>query len=276
MSRGFTHDDITPDPEPRPGRNSHLPHLPDREASFSAVRQWLSNAIGLPPTVRVDSVTRFGRGDDDALALTLSNDLVIRCDRQKRLQSPGALQAFFASESDGLCRTKFLTRAECGDVYIAMCALATAAAEQDELSELRERLDGFVQMCDPVHASLQPDYRYATLRRLQARPEYDRAAASDAKKGKAPQLQPVLVADHEWGKDTGTTYLVRHSEFITQLRVVHMQTVADNFLKGRMSELGCVYHALQAHGPGRRGHAALAFYELPSDMSVPHLADERD
>ena len=273
---GFDADDLnSSEPDETRRKATHIKHLPGRGASFSDLRQWLSDAIGLPPAVRVDSVIRFGRGDDDALALTLSNEMVIRCDRQKRLHSPVSLQAFLASESDGLCRPQHLTRPECGDVYIAICALATAAAEQDELTELRERLEGFVQMCEPVHASLQPDYRYATLRRLQARAEYDRAAASDTKKGRAV-VTPVLVADHEWSEDNGTTYLVRHSEFITQLRVVHMQTIADNFLKGRLAEVGCVYHALQAHGPGRRGHAALAFYELPSDMSVPHPDSDHD
>lgn len=269
----LTPDDIgKAEPEPKVPKGRRIPYMPDREASFSDIRQWLSTAIGLPDKVRVDAVTRFGRGEDDALAIMLSNDMVIRCDRQRRLLTPGGLQSFFASESDGLCRTQYLSKAECGEVYIVLCALATAAAEQDELSELRERLEGFVQMCEPVHGSLQPEYRYSTLRRLQAREEYDRAAASDIKKGRSA-TRPVVVADHEWAGGDGTVYLVRHSEFITQLRVVHMQTIADNFLKGRMAELGCTYHALQSHGPGRRGHAALAFYELPHNMAVPHSAD---
>jgi hypothetical protein len=149
------------------------------------------------------------------------------------------------------------------DVYIALCRLATLALEQDELSELRERLDGFVSLCEVVHGSLVPEYRYATLRRLQKRQEYDRNAATEGKNGRTT-TRPVLVADHEW-----PAYLVRHQEWVTHLRVVHMEKMSDNFLKGRMAEIGCTYHSLQAHGPSRRGHAQLAFYELAPEMTVP-------
>lgn len=258
----FKPEDYTADDTPRKGGT--IPHLPGREATFSELRGWLSNAIGLPPAVKVDTVMRFGRDEDDALVLTLSNDSVIRCNRQKRLQTPAGFRAWAASESDGLCRPGHLKPAEVGDIYVAMCALATASVEQDEMSELRERLQSFVAMCEVVHGSLTPEYRYNTLRRLQARDEYDRAAATEGKKGRTTVL-PVLVADHEWH-----AYLVRHSEFITQLRVVHMQVVPDTWLKGRMAELGCQYHSLQAHGPLRRGHASMTFYQLAPEMSVPH------
>jgi hypothetical protein len=170
-----------------------------------------------------------------------------------------------------VCSPKYLTRAECGDVFIALCRLATATVEADELSELSERLAGFVGMCEVVHMSLTPEYRYASLRRLQGRDEYDRKAATEGKKGKFI-VRPVLVADHEWAE--GGVYLIRHTEFITHLRVVHMLSVGDNFLKGRMTEAGCEYHKLQAHGPGRRGHAQVAFYTLAPEMSVPHHGDE--
>ena len=260
--------------ESRPGRGTHLPVLPDREASFSELRQWVSGAIGLPPTVRVDTVVRFGRGDEDALSITLSNGMTIRCDRQKRILSPGGLQAFFASESDGLCSPKYLTKAECGDSYIALCRLATATAEQDELGSLTERLESFVNLTEMMHMSLTPLYRYQTLRRIQDRPEYDRKAATEGKQGGQYTVRPVLVADHEWSSERGnTTYLLRHSEFITFLRVVHMLTIADNFLKGRMAEIGCEYHPLQAHGPRRRGHLSGTFYSLAPEMSVPHAND---
>jgi hypothetical protein len=153
-------------------------------------------------------------------------------------------------------------------VYIALCTLATTVAVQDELSELHERLDGFVNLCEPVHLSVTPDYRYPNLRRIQKRDEYDRNAATAGKQGRVI-VRPVLIADHVWD-----AYLIRHSEFITHLRVVHMQSVADNYLKGRMAELGCEYHSLQAHGPAKRGHVQLAFYKLSEGMSVPHRGDE--
>jgi hypothetical protein len=254
--------------EVKPRKGGKLPPTPDRDTPFSELRQWVSNAVGLPGAVRVDTVVRFGKGEDDSMVLTLSNGLVIRCAQQKRLHTPKGFQTFFMGESDGLCLPKYLSAPEIGDVWGALCRLATATAEQDELSELGERLAGFVSMCEVVHMSLTPDYRYATLRALQARDEYDRKAATEGKQGRHI-VRPVLVADHEW-----KAYLVRHSEFITQLRVVHMQTVSDNFLKGRMAELGCEYQALQAHGPGRRGHAHLAFYRLADDMTVPHHGDD--
>lgn len=265
MTESFKPEDFEPEEAARKGGT--IPYLPGRDAPFSVLRQWVSNAIGLPPTVKVDTVTRFGRDEDDALVLTLSNDTVIRCNRQKRLHSPPSFRAWLASESDGLCRTTHLKPGEVLDIYVALCALATAAVEQDEMSELRERLQSFVAMCEVMHGSLTPEYRYNTLRRLQKRDEYDRSAATEGKKGRTT-VRPVLVADHEW-----KTYLVRHSEFITQLRVVHMQVVPDTWLKGRMAELGCEYHALQAHGPGRRGHASMTFYQLAPEMAVPHATE---
>jgi hypothetical protein len=218
-------------------------------------------------------MTRGGRGEEDSMTFYLSNEMVLRCDRQKRLLTPRGFQTFFASETDGLCQPQHLTQAEIGDMFTVFCRLATATVEHDELSELTERLLGFVNMCEVLHVSLTPEYRYSTLRRLQAREEYDRKAATEGKgSGRAP-VRPVLVADHEWGAD-GAVYLIRHSEFITHLRVVHMLTMSDNFLKGRMTEIGCEYHALQAHGPGRRAHPHLAFYTLAPEMPIPHHGDE--
>ena len=262
MTESFKPDEFEFDDYVPKGRT--IPEIPDREAPFSVLRQWLSFCIGLPHSVKVDTVTRFGRDEDDALVLTLSNDTVLRCNRQKRLTNVTTLRAWLASESDGMCRTKQFKAIEATDIYGVMCMLATAAIEQDEMSELRERLEGFVSHCQVVHTSLTHEFRYDTLRRLQARDEYDRAAALEGKKGKYAAL-PVLVADHEW-----PAFFVRHSEWATHLRVVHMQTVPDTWLKGRMAELGCEHHVLQAHGPRRRGHASMMFYQLAPEMSVPH------
>ena len=256
----FEFDDYVP-------KSRTIPELPERDAPFSVLRQWLSHCIGLPHTVRVDTVTRFGKDEDDAIVLTLSNDTVLRCNRQKRLSTTASLRTWLASESDGLCHTTHFKPVEVGDIYEAMCRLATASVEQDEMSELRERLEGFVSLCEVAHMSLTPLFRYDTLRRLQKRDEYDKAAATDGKKGRHGAL-PVLVADHEW-----PAYLVRHSEWATHLRVVHMQTVPDTWLKGRMAELGCEHHVLQAHGPRRRGHASMMFYQLAPEMTVPHAIE---
>ena len=216
------------------------------------LRQWVSNAIGLPPTVRVEAVTRFGRDDEDSLSISLSNNVVIRCNRQKRLQSPGPFQAFFASESDGLCQPKYLSRAECGDVYVALCRLGTADAAASELDMLRERLDMFADMCDIIPASLLPPDRYVTIAALKQRPTYD---------AKQPgRARPVVIVDTPWGKR-----FVRQVEWVSYLRVIHGQVVNEAVLEGRMKELGGPRHALQAWDSGRHNKVALVFYELPTD-----------
>lgn len=268
-------DDISrPDPEPSVPKGRKLPYMPDREASFSEMRQWLSNAIGLPKAVRVESVIRYGRGDEDVLTIGLSNDTVIRCDRQKRLMTPASLQSFFTSESDGMCRPQYLSRPECGEVYMVLCALATAAAAQDDSVELRERLESFVLLCEPVFKSLVPEFRYETLRALQSRPVYDRLAATEVKRGRALVTLPVVLSDSEWSAGPEIVYLIRHSEFITQLRSVHMQVISDSTLKGRMQEIGCVQHTFQGFSSGRAHHVSMILYQLPGDIVMPHLPEE--
>lgn len=236
--------------KPRP--KGSLPYLPSREASFSTLRGWVSDAIGLPPQVRVEVVQRYGRDDEDSLSIALSNNVVIRCNRQKRLQSPGPFQAFFASESDGLCQPKYLSRAECGDVYVALCRLGTADAAASELDTLRERLDMFVAMCDVTQASLMPQWRYVTIAALKQRATYD---------AKTPgRASPVLIIDMQWGKR-----FVRQVEWVSYLRIVHGQVVNESTLEGRMKELGGARHSLQAWDSGRNTKVKMVLYELPTD-----------
>lgn len=234
-----------------------IPYLPDRDASFSVLRNWVSNAIGLPPAVRLDTVTRAGRNDDDALTLYLSNGVKIRCPQQKRLQSPGPFSAFFASETDGLCRPPYLNRPEVADVFTALCALGSADETRNELDDLRERVETFIEMCEPLPGTLTPANRYTTLRALKTRGQYDKNAAK-AVRGR----KPVLVIDREW-----PAKFIRHIELLTYLREIHNQTLSDTFLQGRMRELECTYHKLQAHNLDRTHHAALAFYELSDDLA---------
>ena len=49
-----------------PRKRGLIPPLPDRDAPFSVLRGWVSDAIGLPPTVRVETVVRHGRDDEDS------------------------------------------------------------------------------------------------------------------------------------------------------------------------------------------------------------------
>jgi hypothetical protein len=244
--------DIEPPDKARKG--GKLPPLPDRDAPFSAVRHWVSDAIGLPPTVRVETVVRYGRLDDDSLAISLSNDVVIRCDRQKRLQAPGTFQAFFASESDGLCQPKYYRRDEVGDVFIALCRLGTADTAASELEAFSERLDMFVGMCDKFPASLRPPERYSTISKLRARPTYD------PKYNGIDPHPPVLVVDEGWGKR-----FIRHTELVGYLRVIHGQTVDERVMPGRMREVGGDRHNLQAWAPDRSQKIHLVFYELPPE-----------
>jgi hypothetical protein len=218
--------------------------------------------------VRVEAVQRHGRNEEDALVLSFSNGQSIRCKEQKRLHTPKGWQTFFAGETDGLCQPAYLTNPEVGDAWIGLCRLASVSAQQDELDELTERLAGFVDMTEIMHRSLTNTYRYSTLRAIQGRSEYDKLAALEGKHGRHT-VRPVLVADHEWGEVGTTVYFIRHSEFICHLRHVYSLTVSDNFLKGRMAELDCEYHMLQARGPSRRSRPHLNMYELANTMPVP-------
>lgn len=245
--------DIEPPDKAR--KRGLIPPLPDRDAPFSVLRGWVSDAIGLPPTVRVETVVRHGRDDEDSLTISLSNDMVLRCNRQKRLMSPGPYSAFFASESDGLCQPKYLGRGEVADVFVALCRLGTAEAKATEVDILRERLDMFVEMCDPFPASLSGPDRYITISHLRSRPTYD---------PHMPQHKPVLVTDHKVGKR-----YIRTVEFVGYLRVIHGQTVNEATLPSRMHEAGCPRQALQAWDLGRHKKVAMVFFELASDSDTP-------
>ena len=247
--------DLEPPGKARKG--GKLPNMPDRDAPFSELRHWVSDAIGLPPTVRVESVIRYGRLDDDSLAISLSNNVVIRCDRQKRLQAPGTFQAFFASESDGLCQPKYYRRDEVGDVFIALCRLGTADTAASEMEAWSERVDMFVGMCDKFIGSLRPPDRYTTISKLRARPTYD------PKYSGIDPHPPVLVVDEGWGE--GGKRFIRHTELVGYLRVVHGQTVDERVMPGRMRELGGERHNLQAWAPDRSQKIHLVFYELPPE-----------
>jgi hypothetical protein len=245
--------DLEPPDQPR--KRGLIPPLPDRDAPFSVLRGWVSDAIGLPPTVRVETVVRHGRDDEDSLTISLSNDLVLRCNRQKRLMSPGPFSAFFASESDGLCQPKYLGRGEVADVFVALCRLGTAEAKATEVDILRERLDMFVEMCDVFPASLSGPDRYITISHLRTRRAYD---------PHAPATSPVLVVDDKVGKR-----YIRTVEFVAYLRVIHGQTVNEATLPSRMHEAGCPRQALQAWDIGRHKKVAMVFFELAPDGDTP-------
>lgn len=255
MSPDFRESDFEqPDKAPK-GRK--IPYMPKRDATLSVQREWLSLGIGSPPHMRLDSAIRSGKDDDSAVMFYFSNGMEVRCPQQKRLQSPGTFAGFWASETDGVCRPPYMTRQEVSEWFSVMCSVATAQAGLSELDILRERLESFVAMCEPVRGSLALPVtnRFVTLTALKKRAPYDART----------RALPVLVLDEELG------YFIRAIELITYLRLVHGVTpLSDDFLKGRMSELGCEYHKMQGQAPDRSargGHPTLVFYRLAEDLS---------
>ena len=238
-----------------------IPYPPDREESLSVVRDWLSGACGLPPSVRIDTVIRPGREPGDPLTIVLSNDMKLRTSHQSRLQQARTLQAFLASESDGIAQPHYLSPAEVGDVYTALCRLGTASARSDPVADLHERLAMFVAIADELIGSLNPAQRYVTIEALRQRPGFDRSTALAMKAGKV-EAHPVLLRDQ---LDDGRRY-VRASEWVTYLRFVHGQTVDESGLVARMSELGSERVDPQAWNSDRTRKVHLVFYSVPEDL----------
>jgi hypothetical protein len=179
-SHGFSDEDLDAierrknGDKPRP--KGKIPYLPDRTATLPELREWASNAAGLPPEVRVETITRPGRDPSDPLSIYLSNGVELRCEHQKQLQMPRTLQAFLASESDGIAQPSYLSPAEVGDFYIALCRLGTAAARTNARSALSEQLAAFVELTAEVPGSIvDRARRYDMLQTLRARPTFDRA-----------------------------------------------------------------------------------------------------
>ncbi len=128
--------------KPRP--KGKIPYPPDRNATLPELRGWISDAGGLPAEVRIEAVFRAGRESGDPITLTLSNGMSLRCPHQRLLQQPGTLQAFLASESDGIAQPAYLSRPEAGDFYTVLCRLGTASAKADPIGDLHEQLAMFV------------------------------------------------------------------------------------------------------------------------------------
>jgi hypothetical protein len=244
--------------KPRP--KGKIPFLPDRSATFSELREWLSAAIGLPNEIRVDTVVRAGRDIEDPLTIALSNDMKMRCSHQKRLQQARTLQAFLASESDGIADAPYLSPAETGDVYKALCRLGTTAAKADPIDDLHERLMTFVGICREIRGSLARAARYLTIERIRAqRPRFDRSTALG--RNGEPEARPIVLVDLD-----GAARYIRASEWLTYLRFVLGQTVDPSRLVAQMAELGSERMPIQAWNLDRSHKTHLVFYSLPEDL----------
>jgi len=238
-------------------KGGKLPHPPDRDAPLPEVREWLSNAAGLPHAVRVETVLRPGREPEDPIVLVLSNDLKLRCPHQSRLQQARTLQAFLASESDGIAQPPYLSPAEVGDFYTQLCRLGTAASHADPVSDLHERMAMYVALCELLRGSLAREHRYTTIEAMKARPAFNRAAAENQNPN-----APVMLLDH---LDGGRRY-VRASEWVTWLRFAQGRTVDESGLVARMAELGSVRADPQAWNADRSRKVHLVLYSVPEDM----------
>lgn len=239
--------------KPRP--KGKIPYPPHRDEPLTTVREWLSDAAGLPLEVRIETVIRAGTEPEDPITITLSNGIAMRCPHQSRLQQGRTLQAFFVSASDGIAMPHYLSPVEVGDFYTGLCRMNAAAAHADPIADLRERLAMFTELCDPLHGSLG-SRRYATLEAMKMRPVYDRAAAEN----RTPTT-PVMLVD----TDANRRY-IRASEWVAYLRFVHGQVVDESRLVARMGELRSERVHPQAWNSDRTRKLNLVLYTVPQDV----------
>lgn len=259
MSPDYSEEDIDRADGAKPRPKGKIPYLPDRSASLPELRQWLSVSIGLPPQVKVQSVHRPGRDDNDPLSITLSNDLVLRCAKQKRLQMARSLQSFLASESDGIASAPYLSPPEVGDVYIALCRLGTAGERIDPVADLQEQIGGFLAIGGPYRGTLALGQRYDTLLALKAMPRFDRTAAMAMREG-LPTARPVIITDAEDDRH------LRASEWVTYLRFVIGRVVDERRLVAEMREAGSERVDVQAWNGNRTHKLRAIFYSVPAEL----------
>lgn len=245
--------------KPRP--KGKIPYRPARSEPLPVWKDWLSNALGLPPEVRVEAVLRHGQDDADPLIVVLSNGMKMRCPHQKRLQVPASLQAFVASASNGVAQMDRLNQAEAGDVFVAMCVLGTSPAQADPAADLQEHLAAFVVLGSHFEGSLDLEHRYDTIDRLKSRPMFDRKAADDVRAGKPNGGTPVVLLD----KILARRY-VRAMEWITYLRHYVGQTVDPSALVARMAEISSERVHPQAWNSDRSRKVNVVLYTLPEDL----------
>ena len=253
-------DDVDRPPPDKPRQKGKIPYAPDREATVPTMREWLSNAIGLPSEVRVETVLRAGRGEDDPTTIVLTNGIKMRCSRQKRLQQARTLQAFLVSESDGIAQAPYLSPAEVGDVYTIICRFGTAAANVDPVADLRERLATFVGFADELIGTLRLDGRYITIEAVRMRPPFNRHVALAMTNGR-PETAPVLIRDQHDEKR-----YVRASELVAYLRYSVGWTIDESRLAAQMTELGSERFHPQAWNADRSHKTELVFYSVPGDL----------
>jgi hypothetical protein len=253
----FTNDDLDrAQQKARP--KGKIPYPPDREATLGSVREWLSNAAGLPPEVRIEVVLRPGREPEDPLTIVLSNGMKLRCPHQSRLQQPRTLQAFLVSESDGIAQPSYLSPSEAGDFYGQLCRLGTVGSRSDPVADLDERLNDYIRLCLKSHGSISDRAaRYTTIEEIRARQGFTRSIAMGMRNG-VPEVNPVLLVDDHDGRR-----YIRASEWVVYLRFVVGWTVNESQLVGRMAELGSERSYPEMWNADRSHKTHLVFYSVP-------------
>jgi hypothetical protein len=243
-----------------------LPYLPDRDAALSELRGWLTRAFAPPSGYTFDGFERHGRRLSDPAWVTFrtpaGGEARFRFPEQRALAKPTNLRSSVVSITDGLCRMGPVTNPEASDVWVALCAVAHVAAQQDEVEEFREHLDGFLRVTeiDGAH-TLEPSGRLDALLALQARGAFERRHA---------RLMADDVNERHWDRrpirllDTVTAAAwVRVTELATYLRHVVGLQLGHGALDGRMSEIGAA--RVQFEARNGRAHPHLSLYRLPDE-----------
>jgi hypothetical protein len=245
--------------KPRP--KGKIPYAPARDASLTDVRDWLSDAAGLPLDVRVEEVHVYGSELEDPVAMVLSNKMRLRCPHRSMLTQPRTLQAWLASASDGIAQPLYLSPGEAGDFHTQLCRLGGPSVHSDPIADLHERLAAYVGLCTELVGSIvDMAHRFVTIEAIRQRPAFDRGVALGMTNGR-PEVAPVLLVD----QGDAQRY-VRASEWVAYQRFVLGRKVDESGLVARMAEMGSERVDPQAWNADRSRKVHLVFYTLPEGL----------
>ena len=229
-----------------------LPYPPARDAPLADLRRFVRVAAGLPDVIRVEEVTRFGSDLDDALHIRLSNGVVVKFKRQGDITLARVWQSAWTGGTAGVAQARYLSAAELGDVFWALCVVSNTTATQRFEDDLQELVDDLIGMAETLRGTLgQVEARYTLLGLLLQRPKYD------ARRQERDTYPPTLVVDEQ----TGARYL-RGGELMSLAHYRKLGVTTGQFA-GRMRMIGLERRNVQAHGAG--GHRRQVLYELPAD-----------
>lgn len=239
--------------EPKRSKRA-LPAPPARDASLKELREFIAAGLGAPDVVAVTNVTRMGVDALDAMIIDLSNDMRIVFGRQGDVMVPKVWQSTVLLATNGIVRPGYLKISELGDLMWALCVVSNAAVEAREEDDLRDVVDSFLTLCEPVmgHTLVEPAAKYRLLAHLQTLAPYAPKDRSDAK--------PVVVIDSQ----TQARY-VRAGELVAHADHVNLGVHRGAF-PGRMLMIGLQRHEVRAWDRTDRQRSKqlrASLYELP-------------